>query len=43
MKKYIEKVDRWKTVKALQFLGNFLKNHKGSVNDNDLFQTVLVY
>ena len=40
MKKYIEKVDRWKTVKALQFLGNFLKNHKGSVNDNDLFQPI---
>ena len=37
MKKYVEKVDRWKTLKVLSCLGNFLKNHKGIVNDNDLF------
>ena len=37
MKKYVEKIERWKTAKVLQFLGNFLKNHQGSVNDNDFF------
>ena len=26
MKKYVEKIDRWKTAKALTYLGNFLKN-----------------
>ena len=40
MKKYVEKIDRWKTAKALIYLGNFLKNHQGSVNDNDLFKPV---
>ena len=40
MKKYVEKIDRWKTAKALTFLGNFLKNHQGSVNDNDVFKPV---
>ena len=40
MKKYVEKIDRWKTAKALTYLGNFLKNHQGSVNDNDVFKPV---
>ena len=40
MKKYVEKVDRWKTAKVLEFLGNFLKNHHGSVQDNDLFKPI---
>ena len=40
MKKYVEKVDRWKTAKVLEFLGNFLKNHQGSVSDNDLFKPI---
>ena len=38
--KYVEKVDRWKTAKVLDFLGNFLKNHQGTVNDNDLFKPI---
>ena len=40
MKKYVEKIDRWKTAKVLDFLGNFLKNHQGTVNDNDLFKPI---
>ena len=40
MTKYVEKIDRWKTVKVLGFLGNFLKNHSGSVNDSDLFKPI---
>ena len=40
MKKYVEKIDRWKTAKALTYLGNFLKNHQRSVNDNDVFKPV---
>ena len=40
MKKYVEKIDRWKTAKGLEFLGNFLKNHQGAVSDNDLFKPI---
>ncbi len=40
MKKYVEKIDRWKTAKVLEFLGNFLKNHQGTVNDCDLFKPI---
>ncbi|MBO5992485.1 MAG: AAA family ATPase, partial [Lentisphaeria bacterium] len=43
MKKYVEKVDKWRVLKALSYLGNFFKNHKGSVNDNDLFIPVSDY
>ena len=40
MKKYVEKIDRWKTVKVLEFLGNFLKNHSGSVQNSDVFKPI---
>ena len=40
MKKYVEKIDRWKISKALEFLGNFLKNHQGMVNNNGLFKPI---
>ena len=40
MKKYVEKVDRWKTAKVLEFLGSFLKNHHGSVNNGDIFKLI---
>ncbi len=40
MKKYVEKINRWKSSKALIYLRNFLSNHQGSVNDNDLFKPV---
>ena len=40
MKKYVEKIDRWKTVKALEYLNNFLGNHNGIINDNDLFDPI---
>ena len=40
MKKYVEKIDRWKTAKVLEFLGNFFKNHKGSIQNNDVFKPI---
>ena len=40
MKKYVEKVERWKTVKVLEYLNNFLGNHNGIINDNDLFDPI---
>ena len=40
-KKYIERIERWKTLKALEFLGSFLRNHQGDVNDNDIFVPVI--
>ncbi len=40
MKKYVEKIDRWKTAKVLEFLGNFLKNHSGSVQNSDVFKPI---
>ena len=40
MKKYVEKIDRWKTVKVLEYLNNFLGNHDGIINDNDLFDPI---
>lgn len=40
MKKYVEKINRWKSSKALIYLRNFFSNHQGSVNDNDLFKPV---
>ena len=40
-KKYIERIERWKTLKALECLGNFLRNHQGDVNDNDIFVPVV--
>lgn len=38
MKKYVEKIERWKIFKALGYLSNFFKNHQGSVNDDDIFK-----
>ena len=40
MKKYVEKIDRWKNIKALEYLNNFLKNHNGIINDSDLFDPI---
>ena len=40
MKKYVEKIDRWKTAKVLEFLGNFLKNHSGTVQNSDVFKPI---
>ncbi len=40
MKKYVEKVDRWKNIKVLEYLNNFLKNHNGIINDSDLFDPI---
>ena len=40
MKNYVEKVDRWKTAKVLEFLGNFLKNHSGSVQNGEVFKPI---
>ena len=40
MKRYVAKNYYWKTCKALVFFGNFIRNHNGSVNDNDTFGAV---
>ncbi|MBE6366890.1 MAG: AAA family ATPase [Lentisphaerae bacterium] len=40
MKKYVEKIERWKTAKVLEFLGNFLKNHSGSVQNSEVFKPI---
>ena len=40
MKKYVEKFDRWKNIKVLEYLNNFLKNHNGIINDSDLFDPI---
>ena len=40
MKKYVEKIEHWKTAKTLEYLNNFLKNHNGIINDNDLFDPI---
>ena len=40
MEKYVEKIDRWKTSKALEFLGNFFKNHHGSIQNYDVFKPI---
>ncbi len=40
MAQYKEKPTRWCETKALTFFINFIKNHNGSVNDNDTFQLV---
>ena len=37
---YVEKTDRWKTAKGLEFLGNFLKNHSGSVQNSRVFKPI---
>ena len=40
MKKYVEKIERWKNIKVLEYLNNFLKNHNGIINDSDLFDPI---
>ena len=40
MKKYVEKIDRWKTIKVLEFFCNFLRNHNGTINDSDFFRPI---
>ena len=40
MKKYSEQNSHWKEGKALGFFLNFLNNHKGMVNDDDVFALV---
>lgn len=40
MQKYVEQNNHWKEGKALGFFLNFIKNHKGTVNDNDTFLLV---
>ena len=40
MRKYHEQNNHWKESKALGFFLNFIKNHKGTVNDNDTFGLV---
>ena len=38
MKRYVEKIDYWKTAKVLEYLSNFFHNHDGLINDNDIFK-----
>ncbi|MBO4492260.1 MAG: AAA family ATPase [Lentisphaeria bacterium] len=40
MKHYTEKKTYWRESKALEFFLNFIRNHDGSVNDNDTFELV---
>ena len=40
MKKYAPKWDHWKITKTLEFLGNFLKNHQGTIQDEDIFSPI---
>ena len=40
MQKYVEQNNHWKEGKALVFFLNFIKNHNGTVNDNDTFLQV---
>jgi len=41
MKKYAEKIEHWKNAKALSYLANFLKNHRGVISDGDVFKPVV--
>ena len=38
MTHYTEQKTHWRESKALEFFRNFIKNHDGSVNDNDTFE-----
>lgn len=40
MKKYTAQNHRWKENKALGFFLNFINNHKGAIDDNDVFELV---
>ena len=40
MKHYVEKSNNWKLCKVLTFFSNFIRHHRGSVNDNDTFAPV---
>ena len=40
MKKYTAQNYRWKESKALGFFLNFISNHKGAIDDNDVFELV---
>jgi len=40
MKKYMAQNHRWKESKALGFFLNFINNHKGVIDDNDVFDLV---
>jgi len=40
MNHYTEQKTHWRESKALEFFLNFIRNHDGSVNDNDTFELV---
>ena len=40
MEHYTERKTHWRESKALEFFRNFIRNHDGSVNNNDTFQLV---
>ena len=40
MKRYVEKSNCWKNAKALEYFANFIRFHRGSVNDRDTFAPV---
>ncbi|MBQ9335841.1 MAG: ATP-binding protein [Lentisphaeria bacterium] len=40
MNHYTERKTHWRESKALEFFLNFIRNHDGSVNDNDTFELV---
>ena len=40
MKKYSAQTNHWRESKALGFFLNFINNHKGTVNDDDVFALV---
>lgn len=40
MKRYHEESNRWIKEKALDFFSNFIRNHKGVVDDNDTFELI---
>ena len=40
MKRYVEKSNNWKNAKALEYFANFIRFHRGGVNDRDTFAPV---
>ena len=40
MKRYHEESNRWMKEKALEFFSNFIRNHKGVIDDNDTFELI---
>ena len=39
-KKFSEIANQWIAMRALPYLGNFIRNHKASINDNDIFEPI---